>query len=232
MNMKLIAGERYVLTGVDAFARVLSGEAEVYAVSREATSFRQMYILTVSSGETAYPSGDELGFTDVQIYALTDIEIDLLSFSVQDKAAHVPEMRRWFRELVQTKWLALLADRGDEALGSWRDGTVLSDDTADWDDFLAEFWENQTIFAALLGAKFLAEDKRLTRQTIARIKTKYELLDGVVANLLGEDAPLWSGDKEGGKNKSAEELTFIAQTVAHRLAMDTECPMPSAFIMR
>ena len=220
--MKLNAGERYLLTGTTEFARLLSGEAEVYAVSREATSFRQMYLLTLGAGETAYPSGDELGFTDVLIYALTDAQIDIKPFQVQEPQAHIHEMRRWFHGLVKIKWLTLLADRGDEALITWQDGTVLSGSFGTLDDLLEDFWENQTIFAALLGARFLAEDKRLTKQTIARLKSKYALLDGVVGSLLGEDAPLEIGLVADEKNKSAEEIAFIAQTVAHRLSMDTE----------
>ena len=31
-----------------------------------------MYLLTLGAGETAYPSGDELGFTDVLIYAFEE----------------------------------------------------------------------------------------------------------------------------------------------------------------
>ena len=185
--MKLNAGERYILTGTETFARILSGEAEVYAVSREDTSFRQMYLITLGVGETAYPAGDELGFTDILIYALTDIQLDIKPFKSQEASAHIPEMRRWFNSLVQIKWLTLLANRGDDVLATWQDGAVFSKSFATLDDLLEDFWENQNILTSLLGVKFLAEDKRLTAQTIARLKSKYELLDGVVGSLLGEE---------------------------------------------
>ena len=117
--MILNAGERYILTGTETFARILSGEAEVYAVSREDTSFRQMYLITLGVGETAYPAGDELGFTDILIYALTDIQVDIKPFKSQEVTAHIPEMRRWFNSLVQIKWLMLFANRGDDVLATF-----------------------------------------------------------------------------------------------------------------
>jgi len=220
--MKLNAGERYILTGTEMFARILSGEAEVYAVSREDTSFRQMYLITLGVGDTAYPAGDELGFTDILIYALTDIQVDIKPFKSQDISAHISEMRRWFNSLVQIKWLALLANRGDDVLGTWQDGAAFSKSFATLDDLLEDFWENQNILTTLIGVQFLADDKRLTNQTIARLKSKYELLDAVVGSLLGEETHFGVSLLADEKNKRLEEISFITQTVAHRLSMNTE----------
>ena len=76
--MKLSAGERYPLTDEKMYIVLTSGEAEVYAVTKQQDSFRQMFLTELSPGEAAFPSMDEFGMVDVVVYAVEDAELDLL----------------------------------------------------------------------------------------------------------------------------------------------------------
>ncbi|MBO5516288.1 MAG: hypothetical protein J5963_09305 [Schwartzia sp.] len=48
--MKLSAGERYPLTDEKMYIVLTSGEAEVYAVTKQQDSFRQMFLTELSPG--------------------------------------------------------------------------------------------------------------------------------------------------------------------------------------
>ena len=68
--MKLSAGERYPLTDEKMYIVLTSGEAEVYAVTKQQDSFRQMFLTELSPGAAAFPSLDEFGMVDVVVYAV------------------------------------------------------------------------------------------------------------------------------------------------------------------
>ena len=75
--MKLIAGERYVLTGEENFLRVERGALEVYAVTRSKADFRQEMLMQLAAGEAAFPSLDEFEGMDVSAFVKIEDEGDL-----------------------------------------------------------------------------------------------------------------------------------------------------------
>ena len=129
--MKLSAGERYPLTDEKMYIVLTSGKAEVYAVTKQQDSFRQMFLTELALGEAAFPSMDEFGMVDVVVYAVEDAELDLLPLAEGAPASLAPLMRQWFSRLVELPWLRLLADRGDDMLKTWADGSTLDGNTTD-----------------------------------------------------------------------------------------------------
>ena len=77
--MKLLAGQRYRLHTENQFVRLKSGVAEVYAVTQLKESFRQIFLMELAISEAAYPSLDEFEQIDIQIYAVQDSELEILS---------------------------------------------------------------------------------------------------------------------------------------------------------
>ena len=52
--MKLLIGQRLRLESDEMFARIISGKVEAYAVTRDAASFRQIFLRDVQSGAAAF----------------------------------------------------------------------------------------------------------------------------------------------------------------------------------
>ena len=124
--MKLVAGQRFRLTDENKFVFVKSGFAEAYAMTRDIKSFRQLFLMELFANDAAYPSMDEFEKIDVVIYAVEDIEIELIDFKEVNSQAQAKLMRKWFAELIKLQWLGLMADRGDDMLISWRNGKIFS----------------------------------------------------------------------------------------------------------
>lgn len=76
--MKLVAGQRFYLKNENQLVKAISGKMEVYAVTRNASSFRQIFLLELATGDVAFPSIDEFGYIDFLVYAVDDSEIDLI----------------------------------------------------------------------------------------------------------------------------------------------------------
>jgi ATP-binding cassette subfamily C protein len=166
--MKLLAGQRFKLHDEDKFIRLKSGAAEVYAVTHLKESFRQIFLMELPINGAAYPSLDEFEQIDIQIYAVQDSELEILSFKEIEPLEQVNLMRAWFKNLIKLSWLRLLADKGDEILIPWINGQVLRGSEDDLDALIDDFTENEKIFAMLLGMRFEAEDKRLALRTETR----------------------------------------------------------------
>ncbi|MBO5515413.1 MAG: hypothetical protein J5963_04835, partial [Schwartzia sp.] len=168
MDMKLNAGDRLELREDDKFIKVLSGHLEAYAVTAGGgSSYRQFFLTEIGAGEAAFPALDEFGEIAVMLYADEDTELSELSFAGESPETLKPLMKTWFRHLGEIPQLRLLADKGDDILRSWRDGSVL-EAAEERDALTADFTESEQIFAMLLGMQFGAEDKRLARRVKAR----------------------------------------------------------------
>ncbi|MBR1858629.1 MAG: hypothetical protein IJ797_03955, partial [Selenomonadaceae bacterium] len=124
--MKLVAGQRFRLTDENKFVFVKSGFAEVYAITRDVESFRQLFLMELFANDAAYPSMDEFEQIDVVIYAVEDTEIELIDLKKVPPLYQANLMRRWFSELIKLSWLRVMADRGDEMLIRWRNGKIFS----------------------------------------------------------------------------------------------------------
>ena len=206
----LTAGERLRLEDGEQLALVETGKVEVYAVTREEGSFRQQFLVELEAGGAAFPTLDEFERTETIIYASEETRLSILAFEEVPRDELEILMRRWFAELIKLSWLRLLADKGDDILITWLDGTVL----AGAPDLTEAFRENQGIFSMLLGVRFAAEDKRFSNRVEVR------MLDNSIANLLGEESATYSETTE--RLERLEEATFIVKRAAIALKMPTE----------
>ncbi len=212
----LTAGERLRLEDGERLALVESGKVEVYAVTRAESSFRQQFLVELTTGGAAFPSLDEFEQTETYLYAAEDSRIKILTFDEVSPAELETLMRRWFAELIKLPWLRLLADKGDDLLITWLDGSVLRG----VDDLTEAFSENQGIFSMLLGVRFAAEDKRFAQRVEVRTRNQRRLLDNSIGNLLGEEVTTYSETTE--RLARLEEASFIVRRAAMALNMPTD----------
>ena len=214
--MKLLAGQRFRLREENKFVRLKSGEAEVYAITHLKEAFRQIFLMELPINGAAYPSLDEFEQIDIQIYAVQDSELEILSFNELEPLEQSKLMRAWFQNLIKLPWLRLLADKGDEVLIPWVNGQVLRGSEGDLEALIDDFTENEQIFAMLLGMRFEAEDKRLALRTETRNRHKKNLINAAIDNLSGEESIY--GEDSGGEGK-LEEIAFLVKRVAKFLDM-------------
>lgn len=215
-NILLKAGERVRLEDGERLALVESGKIEVYAVTRAEGSFRQQFLIELTAGGAAFPSLDEFEQTETLLYAAENTQIKILTFSEIKLDELKDLMRRWFAELIKLPWLRLLADKGDDVLITWLNGTVLESA----EDLTLAFSENQGIFSMLLGVRFAAEDKRFSNRVEVRARNQRRMLDNSIANLLGEETTTYSETTE--RTERLEEASFIVRRAATALNMPTD----------
>lgn len=225
-NILLKAGERIRLADGERLALVESGKIEVYAVTRDKGSFRQQFLVEMETGGAAFPSLDEFEQTETLIYAAEDTQIKILTFEEVSPAELKKFMQSWFAELIKLSWLRLLADKGDDTLITWLNGTVLEDA----EDLTEAFRDNQGIFSMLLGVRFASEDKRFSTRVEVRTRNQRRLLDNSIANLLGEESTVYSETTE--RLERLEEASFIVQNAAKALNMPTDNIKLDAEIVR
>lgn len=221
MNMKnqisLAAGERYRLTGEISFLRIVSGEAEVYAVASEKSEFRQTFLMKLTANDAAFPSMDEFGWLDTEVYAVKDAIIDEIYFNEVSESELRLLMSDWFNHLVNVPWISLQADRGDDVLKTWQDKTVLSETNKG--DLINAFRENQEIFSMLLGMWFRSEDKLLSMRQATKERQKKRLLDSSIGNLLDENYLIYEESGEEHKAKLTEDVAFVVRCALKSLKM-------------
>lgn len=225
-NFLLKAGERIRLADGERLALVETGKIEVYAVTRDKGSFRQQFLVKMETGGAAFPSLDEFEQTETLIYAAEDTQIKILTFEEVSPAELKKFMQSWFAELIKLSWLRLLADKGDDTLITWLNGTVLEDA----EDLTEAFRDNQGIFSMLLGVRFASEDKRFSTRVEVRTRNQRRLLDNSIANLLGEESTVYSETTE--RLERLEEASFIVQNAAKALNMPTDNIKLDAEIVR
>ena len=212
----LQAGERVRLEDGARLALIESGKVEVYLVTSEAGSFRQQFLVELEAGAAAFPSLDEFEETETLIYAAEDSKIKILTFDEVPTDELRIFMRRWFAELIKLPWLRLLADKGDDILITWLDGTVLEGA----EDLTEAFRANEEIFSMLLGVRFRAEDKRFSDRVEVRARNQRRILDNSISNLLGEETTTYSETTE--RTMRLEEASFIVRRTAVALNMPTD----------
>ncbi len=228
MNVKLNAGERLTLGSEKSFRRVVSGEVEAYAVTVNDgsprapgaaagdASFRQFYLSGLGAGDAAFPALDEFGEINVVLSAVEDAELEEVSFDGAADDVLRPLMQAWFRRLGEIPWLRLLADKGDDILQSWRDGTVLQE-AGTHDELMAAFLESEQIFSMFLVMQFGAEDKRLSRRMKVRAWAKRMLVENAIRSLLGEDKLHY--DADGNESGQTGEAVFAVSEVAKAMGL-------------
>ena len=214
--MKLSAGQRFRLEDERGFVQLKSGACEVYAVTRLKSSYRKAFLMELKAGEAAFPSLDEFAQIDIIVYAVEDAEFDFMLLQDISPESLRPLMKVWFKKLIKLPWLRLLADRGDDLLIAWLNGTVLSGDNS---ELRADFAENQEIFSMLLGVRFQSEDEKLVQRMIISRKHKRRVVDEAVSHLLGEETVRYA-DMTG--DETLDEAVFVIRQVALALSMPTD----------
>ena len=64
-----------------------------------------------------------------------------------------------------------MADKGDDTLETWLDGSVIGDEQ-DKQSLWKTFIDNEGIFSMMLGVRFQAEDVKFARRIARRLKQK------------------------------------------------------------
>lgn len=218
--MKLNAGQRYLLTKENSFAQLISGVCEIYAITRNNTqlSYRQIFLSELLPQQAAFPSFDEFEQMDILIYAVQPSEINIIPFENKNSAYLKPLIQCWFKQLVKLPWLRILAYRGDDILIPWLKGTVL-ENCSSKEALLEKFIENEQIFSMLLGARFQAEEKKLSNRLEIQQHYKERLIDKSINNLLSADKSVYS---QTADRSPLDEATFIVHKIAVALSMPTK----------
>ena len=217
--MNLSAGQRFRITEEESFIFVKSGNLEVYAVTQEKSSFRQIFLMKLEKDFAAYPSLDEFGRIDTMLYAVDDSEIEIIPFEDFEPQDSCKLMKHWFSELIKLPWLRLMADKGDDVLQNWLNPEFLNEYEDDAEELQYAFEDNESMFSMLLGIRFQAEDKKFSKRLEVRSNHQKYLIDSAINSLLGKDDLIQ--ETTGDQNSKLEETAFIIATVARALEMPT-----------
>ena len=212
--MKLVAGERYCLPEENSFIEVAAGKVEVYAVTHE--DFRQMYLMELNAGAAAFPSFDDFEQIKIEVHALTDSELKTVSAEEIAPAELAKLVRSWFKNLIALPWLRLLADKGDDTLATWIDGSVIGDNLDNqslWETFI----ENEGLFSMMLGVRFQSENVKFANRIARRLKQKNRLVENTLSILLGKDTV--PAEEGSSGNAKFEEVAFAIRCAVKALHM-------------
>ena len=214
--MYLTAGERFPCEE-GQLLKVLSGQLEVYAVTKDTAAFRQMFLMEIGAGDAAYPASDEFEQIAVSVYAVTDAEIEVADLHACSAAEHLLWMKAWFHRLAALPWVQRLANLGDDMLQHWDTGTMLHGMDGDTVRLQSVFAEHESILSMLIGVHFGSEDIRFQKQIALRRRTQLRLFDESVGLLMDED----SLRRAGGVSDHPlyEDAAFIVGRIARALAM-------------
>jgi len=214
--LKLVASERYCLPEENSFVEIKAGKVEVYAVTHEKENFRQMYLMELNAGAAAFPSFDDFEKIKIEVHAMTDSELKTISANEIAPAELAKLMRLWFKNLIALHWLRLLADKGDDTLATWLDGSVIGDDLDNqslWETFI----DNESIFSMMLGVRFQAEDVKVANRITRRLKQKNRLVENTLSILLGKDTV--PAEEGSSGNDKFEEVAFAIRCAVKALHM-------------
>ena len=218
METRLLAGQRLRLRDENACMGIVSGKVEAYAVTSGEASFRQCFLTELAAGEAAFPAMDaDFEEVETELYATEDSVIESVPFGEAPTGWLLPRMRSWLGKLVALPWLRLMADKGDDILLSWRNGTVL-EGSVSREELVEAFRRNEQIFSMFLGVRFGAEDRRLARRVKIRENSKRLLVENGIRSLMGEESlPMGASDDDRGD--SSEQAVLIVRSVARALSM-------------
>ncbi len=224
--MKLDAGQRFYLKNDNQFVKFISGRLEVYAVTRNVSSFRQIFLTEMAVGDVAFPSLDEFGYIDFLVYAVEDSEIDLIDIDILPVNGLRSLMRHWFCKLVELPWLSLLADFGDDVLQAWRNKSIFLSQDLTLAELKSEFVDHEQTLSMLLGVRFRSEDKKLARRIEKSEENKRRMLDETIAKLIGQEDSIYqyqgSKNAESSVDANINDVAFIIKRIASALKMPTD----------
>lgn len=242
--MQIVPGQSFTLKDETKFIRVIEGRLEVYAATKfsddkkaDSKFFRQMFLTEISAGDAAYPALDAFEQIEIILKAAEKVEVEILNFDAVAPHEQIELMRHWFSRLADLPSIKFLADRGDEDLNSWRNGTIfqsketlyqnkeslyqgkenLYQDKEISDEIYREFSKNESTLSMLLGAGFASDDKQFLEQINTREEFHKALYEESIARLLGEEPQSYA--KSVSDLPRLEEAAFIVNRVIHALKL-------------
>ena len=214
--MQLLAGQRFPCRE-EQMLKITAGKVEVYAVTKNAAAFRQMFLMELSAGAVVYPAFDEFSQIEIGVYAVADTEVEPAAFSAYSADFHLPQMKVWFAKLAELPWVERLANLGDDMLQLWESGAMLDGAADDTAALCHTFAEHERILSMLIGVHFGSEDIRFQKQMELRLRSEIRLFDESVALLMDEDSLFRAG--AFSESVVCEDAAFIVGCIAHALAM-------------
>ena len=215
--MKLTAGKRIRLLTENSLVKIVTGKVEVYIVTREKKDFRRTFLMELSSGAVAFPSCDNFGEVDIELYALEDSELQDTPADGLDGRELAYLMRLWFKNLTTVPFVKRLADKGDETIKSWSGESLFNENIKDAKTLWADFVYNESIFSAMVGLSFRSDDVEFARRVQSRIKQKNRLVDNTLSVLVGEETiPMEEG---AVANEKLRKVSFAVRTALRALKM-------------
>lgn len=208
MTTTLSAGERVRLTKEDSFAIIISGAAEVYAVSSDKNKFRQTFLMKLKEGEAAFPAIDEFSEIDTEIYALSDLTLQENYFENINSNILQNLMLDWFEKLVKIPKFALQADMNDDVLRAWQKREVFKlNPKSPIKETLSIFKYNQEIFSMLIGVWFDAEDNISRNRREMRLRQAERLEASSVDAILNVNRPYY--EESGDAKEIKTSMSFV-----------------------
>lgn len=206
--MELPSGERLIFEGENNLIKVLSGKIEVYAVTKDAENFRQIFLMPCATGDLIFPMADDFDFIETLIYAAENSEVEKVPIKNFSAAELKLSMQNWFSRLIELSQIRKLADRGDENLKSWLNKTIFINCGDSKEKILETFFNEEKIFSMLIGVHFRADYKKFAERIDIRQKQKKRLIEDSVSTLLGEEK-FFADELETNLSQKTDEATFI-----------------------
>lgn len=218
-TLNLYAGERHILSDGEKFLRVVSGTAEVYAVTKDRDKFHRALMTERGAGEAIFPAYDEFQQLDIVVYAATEVRLEEQAYAETAPALLQELMTDWLRRLATLPWVQTIADRGDEELQKWQSGLVFAAGDTSLESLAAVFRRQAALFAMLQGMRFQAEDKQAEKRIGLRERQRERLRREAVGALLGENVILYEEDEVAQVSSLAGEVNFIVRAALKALGL-------------
>lgn len=205
----------------NAAYEVAEGMVEVYAKTGDiaSLSFRRIFLTELMQKSLVFPSmDDDFNEITIEIFATEDTILREIPLAEANESILRPNMENFLYNLSSLSWISLIADKGDDALLSWRNKTALKN--KDSKSFIEEFSFQMQIFSMLLGVRFGSEEKRLERRLELRKKQKKLIVENGIRCLLGEEAIF--SDFNTVNSNTSKKAVYVVKQIAKALKMPTE----------
>lgn len=218
--MQVLPGRSLTLKDEKKFVRVITGQVEVYAATKNSDSangsFRQIFLMELTPGDAAYPSLDEFEQVEFILKATGKSEVELLHFDEIAPSEQITLMRAWFSRLAQLPNFKLSADSGDDTLRAWRNGKLFHGKETSTDIY-REFADNEGILSMFIGVRFVSDDKQFLQQVETRENFHKALYEESTARLIGQEPQTYAQNVSG--NLDFENAAFIVKRVTRALKL-------------
>ena len=216
-EIRLSSGERAKIQ--NAAYEVVSGVVEVYAATgvKDSLSFRRIFLMELPQNAMVFPAVDnDFNEIVIEVFAAGDAVLREVPLTLENEKILRPQMENFLCRLVGLPWLALIAEKKDDTVLSWRNKTVFNNSK----DIISDFFDAMEIFSMLLAVRFGSEQKRIERRIALRKHQKRLIIENGIRCLLSEE-PLFT-DFTMQRTNVAQKAIFAVKKVAKALKMPTE----------